>query len=66
MLPFPLPVTEASDIRNGILATLPIPDGVPEDTIRPFVIPPPYTLQEFLANASGVCILSLIFLVVRS
>ncbi|KAI0062133.1 hypothetical protein BV25DRAFT_1991775 [Artomyces pyxidatus] len=39
--------------RHAILAALPLPTGVPSDALRPIVIPAPYTLQEFLANAAG-------------
>ncbi|KAI9448081.1 hypothetical protein H4582DRAFT_1842370 [Lactarius indigo] len=40
--------------RHAILATLPLPVGVPSDALRPILIPPSYTLHEFLASAIGV------------
>ena len=39
--------------RNAILAGLPMPPGVPDDALTPIVIPTPFTLYEFLGNASG-------------
>ena len=54
MLPTSRPSVDAARIRNEILSSLPIPDGVPEDTIRPIVLAPPYSLQEFLANTTEV------------
>ncbi|KAH9179750.1 hypothetical protein EDB89DRAFT_511641 [Lactarius sanguifluus] len=39
--------------RHAILATLPIPVGIPSDALRPILIPPSYTLHEFLASAIG-------------
>jgi hypothetical protein len=41
--------------RHAILASLPIPSGIPEDALQPIVIPPPYTLHDFFGNASAVC-----------
>ncbi|KAJ7061481.1 hypothetical protein C8F01DRAFT_1137539 [Mycena amicta] len=40
--------------RHALLATIPLPIEPPDDTLKPIVIPPPFTLHEFLANASGV------------
>lgn len=40
--------------RNAILAAIPIPPGAPEDMLQPIIIPAPFTLHEFLGNASGV------------
>ena len=40
--------------RQAKLATLPLPSGIPDDALQPIMIHPPHTLQEFLANASGV------------
>lgn len=39
--------------RHAILATLPLPVGIPSDALRPILIPPSYTLHEFLASAIG-------------
>jgi hypothetical protein len=44
--------------RNMILAALPLPTEVPDDSLQPIVIPSPYTLHEFLGNASGVSFFS--------
>ncbi|KAG2139042.1 hypothetical protein DEU56DRAFT_980433 [Suillus clintonianus] len=39
--------------RQAFLATLPLPANIPDDALNPILIPPPYTLHEFLSNASG-------------
>jgi hypothetical protein len=50
-----LPEAEESiKSRHAILAALPLPVGIPSDALRPIVIPPSYTLHEFLASAIGV------------
>ncbi|KAJ7490989.1 hypothetical protein FB451DRAFT_996639, partial [Mycena latifolia] len=52
----PLRSSEPEDIikaRHALLATIPLPLDPPDDTLKPIVIPPPFTLHEFLANASG-------------
>ncbi|KAJ7310589.1 hypothetical protein DFH08DRAFT_792024 [Mycena albidolilacea] len=49
--------SEPEDIikaRNALLATIPLPADPPDDTLKPIIIPPPFTLHEFLANATGV------------
>jgi hypothetical protein len=43
--------------RHALLAAIPLPADPPDDTLKPIVIPPPFTLHEFLANASGVLFL---------
>ncbi|KAF7353891.1 hypothetical protein MVEN_01075000 [Mycena venus] len=48
--------SEPEDIikaRNAMLAVIPLPADPPDDTLKPIVIPPPFTLHEFLANATG-------------
>ncbi|KAI0307209.1 hypothetical protein B0F90DRAFT_1622036 [Multifurca ochricompacta] len=45
---------EKLSARHAILAALPLPAGIPSDALRPILIPSPYTLHEFLANAVGV------------
>lgn len=40
--------------RQTILATLPLPSGIPDDALQPIMIHPPHTLHEFLGNVSGV------------
>ncbi|KAG1856645.1 hypothetical protein DFJ58DRAFT_702435 [Suillus subalutaceus] len=39
--------------RQALLATLPLPADIPDDALNPILIPQPYTLHEFLGNASG-------------
>ncbi|KAG1736902.1 uncharacterized protein EDB91DRAFT_496440 [Suillus paluster] len=39
--------------RQELLAMLPLPADIPDDALNPILIPPPYTLHEFLGNASG-------------
>ena len=41
-------------LRHSILASLPLPTGVPDDALRPISIPAPFTLHEFLGNTTGV------------
>ncbi|TDL18486.1 hypothetical protein BD410DRAFT_753187 [Rickenella mellea] len=41
------------DARFAILASLPLPNTVPNDVLKPIIIPPPVTLHEFLSNATG-------------
>jgi hypothetical protein len=48
---------EPSDMvkaRNAILAAIPLPKEVPDDTLSPLSIPATFTLQEFLSSMSGV------------
>ncbi|KAI0304151.1 hypothetical protein BC826DRAFT_214813 [Russula brevipes] len=44
---------ESIKARHTILAALPLPLGIPSDSLRPILIPAAYTLQEFLACAMG-------------
>lgn len=39
--------------RYSILASLPLPEEVPEDMLSPLSIPAPFTIQEFISNLSG-------------
>ncbi|KAJ7184598.1 hypothetical protein C8R46DRAFT_1343652 [Mycena filopes] len=39
--------------RHVMLASIPLPADPPDDCLKPIVIPPQFTLHEFLANASG-------------
>ncbi|EMD34276.1 hypothetical protein CERSUDRAFT_140652 [Gelatoporia subvermispora B] len=41
------------EARNTVLAGLPIPSGIPEDSLRPIVLPAPATIHEFLGTMSG-------------
>ncbi|KAF8548462.1 hypothetical protein OG21DRAFT_1500995 [Imleria badia] len=53
------PTSEATPVertiagRQAMLATLPLPSGIPDDALQPIVIQPPHTLHEFLGNVSG-------------
>lgn len=53
----PLPLGDGPEIsilaRQALLATLPLPADIPDDALNPILIPQPYTLHEFLGNASG-------------
>lgn len=40
--------------RFAILASIPLPDNPPDDTLKPIVLPPICTLHEFLGSTSGV------------
>jgi hypothetical protein len=40
--------------RYSILAALPIPADIPDDALKPIIIPAPFTLHEFLGNTTGV------------
>ncbi|KAG6811809.1 hypothetical protein H0H92_005732 [Tricholoma furcatifolium] len=57
LLPSQIPASdEPADMHNArcaILAELPIPKDVPEDTLSPVTIPGSLTLQEFIATLSG-------------
>ncbi|THV06900.1 hypothetical protein K435DRAFT_789004 [Dendrothele bispora CBS 962.96] len=48
------PTGEAEDIinaRNKLLATIPLPEEeAPDDTLKPIMVPSPYTLHDFLAT----------------
>ena len=45
---------EMAKTRASILTSLPIPADVPDDCLKPIIIPSPFTLHEFLGNATGV------------
>ena len=45
---------EIAKARHAILAALPLPSEIPDDSLKPILIPSPFTLHEFLGNASGV------------
>ncbi|KAG1778404.1 hypothetical protein EV702DRAFT_1026858 [Suillus placidus] len=53
----PLPLGDGPEklilARQALLATLPLPADIPDDALNPILIPQPYTLHEFLGNASG-------------
>lgn len=40
--------------RYAILAELPLPPDVPSDILVPIIIPPPFTIHDFLGTAVGV------------
>ncbi|KIJ17031.1 hypothetical protein PAXINDRAFT_74045, partial [Paxillus involutus ATCC 200175] len=39
--------------RQDVLAALPLPTSIPDDALQPIILPAPYSLHEFLGNASG-------------
>ncbi|KAL5528882.1 hypothetical protein ACEPAG_4856 [Sanghuangporus baumii] len=39
--------------RNAVLTALPMPPGIPEDELKPIVLPPSMTIHEFLNNTVG-------------
>ena len=41
-------------MRHAILAALPIPSNMPNDTLIPIVIPPPFSIHDFLGTVQGV------------
>ncbi|EGN96413.1 hypothetical protein SERLA73DRAFT_154735 [Serpula lacrymans var. lacrymans S7.3] len=41
-------------LRQARLAALPLPSGIPDDALKPILIPHPYTFHEFLGNATGL------------
>ncbi|KAJ3506110.1 hypothetical protein NLJ89_g7053 [Agrocybe chaxingu] len=45
--------TVLANARNAVLADIPLPDNPPDDTLNAIVIPPPFTLHEFLSGAPG-------------
>ncbi len=49
-----LNTSEKIEARYSVLASLPLPSGVPEDSLTPVLIPPPYTLHDFIGTTSGV------------
>jgi hypothetical protein len=52
-----LTAEEPEDIVNArfaILASIPLPDNPPDDTLKPIVLPPTCSLHEFLNSTSGV------------
>ncbi|CAA7260944.1 unnamed protein product [Cyclocybe aegerita] len=42
-----------ANARNTVLADIPLPNNPPDDTLNAIVIPPPFTLHEFLNGAPG-------------
>ncbi|TFK85361.1 hypothetical protein K466DRAFT_588151 [Polyporus arcularius HHB13444] len=49
-----LNTSEKIEARYSVLASLPLPSGVPEDSLTPVLIPPPYTLHDFIGTTSGL------------
>ncbi|PIL33083.1 hypothetical protein GSI_04532 [Ganoderma sinense ZZ0214-1] len=45
---------EKIEARYAILASLPLPSGIPEDSLTPILIPTPYTLHDFVGTTSGL------------
>ncbi|THH31866.1 hypothetical protein EUX98_g2304 [Antrodiella citrinella] len=44
---------ERMKARHAILADLPIPSNMPTDTLIPIVIPPPFSIHDFLGTVQG-------------
>ncbi|KAI8974237.1 hypothetical protein BD414DRAFT_424545, partial [Trametes punicea] len=44
---------EKIEARYAVLASLPLPSGIPDDALTPIVIPAPYTLHDFIGTTSG-------------
>lgn len=42
--------------RYAVLAQLPVPTDMPSDILLPIVIPPPFTVHDFIGTIIGVCI----------
>ena len=40
--------------RYATLSQLPIPKDMPNDTLLPIVIPPPFTIYDFIGTVTGV------------
>ncbi|RPD55702.1 hypothetical protein L227DRAFT_656739 [Lentinus tigrinus ALCF2SS1-6] len=53
MLPT-LNTAEKIEARYAVLASLPLPSGVPHDALTPILIPPPYGLHDFIGTTSGL------------
>ncbi|KAH9914513.1 uncharacterized protein BXZ73DRAFT_92797 [Epithele typhae] len=49
-----LSTTEKINARYAVLASLPLPSGIPEDSLTPILIPSPHSIHEFIATTSGV------------
>ena len=40
--------------RYELLASLPLPEGVPDDELKPFILPGSMTIKEFILSACNV------------
>jgi hypothetical protein len=40
--------------RYAVLAAMPLPPDAPADTLKPIVIPAPFTFNEFISSITGV------------
>ena len=47
--------------RNAVLTALPTPPGIPEDELKPILLPPSVTIHEFINNTTGVSLISCMF-----
>ncbi|KAI0781526.1 hypothetical protein BD413DRAFT_506005 [Trametes elegans] len=45
---------EKIEARYSVLASLPLPSGVPDEVLTPFIIPAPYTLHDFIGTTAGL------------
>ncbi|KAI0628822.1 hypothetical protein C8Q77DRAFT_1220668 [Trametes polyzona] len=46
--------TEKIQARYAILAALPLPQGIPQETLAPIIIPSPHTLHDFIGTTSAL------------
>lgn len=60
------PADRSIAARQAMLATLPLPSGIPDDALQPIMIHPPHTLHEFLGNSSGVGFFRVSFVILTS
>ncbi|KAG9318069.1 hypothetical protein JVU11DRAFT_133 [Chiua virens] len=54
VVPSGTPAKRTIAARQKMLASLPLPSGIPDDALQPIMIHPGHTLHEFLGNATGV------------
>lgn len=40
--------------RLQILSALPVPKSIPDEVLNPIIIPPPFSIYDYLAGATGV------------
>ncbi|KAK0492072.1 hypothetical protein EDD18DRAFT_1358113 [Armillaria luteobubalina] len=52
-MPQSVEAEETIEQRNKLLATMPLPQDPPDDTLKPILLPQNLTLHEFLGNTSG-------------
>ena len=50
--------SEMIHARYAVLAAMPLPPDAPSDTLKPIVIPAPFTFNEFINSITGVSLRS--------